>query len=260
MFCAVLQLVPSEVASDCDHSWLCPWSRERVCPPDDVRSHSPSPLHPRVAESTPGHQADESGADLAATETGQAPETRAATDRSTDAPPGPPDRPELSEADVGESLSPEAERFQALETENAQARQKIADLEAKNDEQAARIEQLLASTDRRPGETTTPERGADEPAISPDQDAKSLLLAENKNPRDEVADTNDSTAAHTRLRRAVSADTFGTAATLIDATDTIRLVAMHATPGEVMIGLAATALGLVSLGLAKAEQHRKEKK
>jgi len=148
------------------------------------------------------------------------------------------DQPELPGPDADTPLSPEGERVKALEAELGEARQKIAELQAKNDEPAA-------SADRIEQQPTSSE---------------SLLLPENQNPRDEVADANDSTAAHSRLRRAVSADTFGAAATLIDASDTIRLVAMHATPGEVVIGLTATALGLVSLGLAKVEQHRKGKK
>lgn len=199
------------------------------------------------------HPASAETAQIAAGQ-GPPPEADAMTDVSTEAQPGRPDHAELPEGDTAKPLSPEAEQLKALETENAQARQKIADLEARNDEQAARIEQLLPSTERHPDSTSTPEHSADEPGTPPDQDAS---RAERKS-SGESTDIKD--AKHSRWRSAVSADSFGAAATLIDAADTVRLVAVHATPGDAMIGLGATILGLVSLGLAKIEQHRKEKK
>jgi hypothetical protein len=206
-----------------------------------------------AASLTDEHPASAETAQIAA-EQGPAPEADAMADVSTDAQPGRPDHAELPEGDTAKPLSPEAEQLKALETENAQARQKIADLEERNDEQATRIERLLAGTERHPDGTSTPEHGADRPGTAPDQDAS---RAERKS-SGESADIED--AKHSRWRSAVSADSFGAAATLIDAADTVRLVAVHATPGDAMIGLGATILGLASLGLTKIEQHRKEKK
>lgn len=156
---------------------------------------------------------------------------------------------ELPAAGDGGVLSPEAGRLEAPETEPDAARQKISDLEtelkAVKDDQAARldrIEQLLASPDRQPG-------------TSPDQDAS---LAAHEGTRQVNDAKNAEHAEHTRWRRAVSAENVGAAGTLVGAADTMAHFAMHAAP-EGMVGLGAMVLGLASLGLAKAEKHRKGK-
>jgi hypothetical protein len=166
------------------------------------------------------------------------------------------DRTEMPAGDVVKPLSPEAEQLKVLEVENAQARQKIADLETKNDELAARldrIEQLLASNaDRRPGDASAPERGADEPGTSQRQDASRTER------RSTDRETDINAAEPSRWRRVVSAENFGAAGTLLSAADTITQFAMHATP-EGVVGLATTVLGLAALGLGKAEKNRKGK-
>jgi hypothetical protein len=178
------------------------------------------------------------------------------------------DRAEPAAADTGERLSPEQQRINALEAENADTKQRMADLEEKNadasqqiadlkavkDEQAIRldrIEQLLASADLRAGDAGAADRGADESDATRHQDASLDERAGTRQGNDAKRDE------QTRWRRAVSSDNVGIAGTLVGAADTVAQFAMHATP-EGMVGLGAMALGLASVGLAKAEKRRKE--
>jgi hypothetical protein len=178
---------------------------------------------------------------------------QATADPSTDA------RAVVSEGDDGDVLSPEADRFKALEAENDAARQEIADLKAElkavKDEHAARfdrIEQLLTSADRQPGATDTPEHVPDQPGATRDQDAS----LDNRLKSEEQRDSIDSEPG--RWRRIVSSENAGIASTLIGATGTVSEFAMHPTL-EGVVGMGGMILGLISLGLAKAEKHRKGK-
>jgi hypothetical protein len=185
------------------------------------------------------------------------------------------DQAEPSAVDTGERLSPEQQRIHALEAENADAKHRIADLEEKNsdanlriadlkaelkavkDEHATRldrIEQLLASGDRSDRDASTQEHRADQPSATRDPDAKSPTIADRKGNRQS---SDAKREEDTRWRRAVSSENVGIAGTFVGAADTVAQFAMHATP-EGVVGLGAMVLGLASVGLAKAEKHRKE--
>jgi hypothetical protein len=227
-----------------------------IAPEETADSHAQSAdadNREQDAAGTANDQPTPAGTDLITTEPGQVDERRATADLSTDAQAG------LPEGDDGDVLSPEADRLKALETERDADRQEIADLKAElkavKDEQAVRfdrIEQLLASTDRQPEGTDTSEHGADQPGATPAQDAS---RAERKE-TDQGTDTK--WAEQARWRRAVSSENAGIASALVGATGTVSEFVMHMTP-EGTVGLTATVLGLASLGLAKAEKHRKGK-
>jgi hypothetical protein len=172
--------------------------------------------------------------------------------------PGRPDNAELPRGDVGKPSSPEAGQLTAPGAEFDQARE-IASLKAENaeqavliDEQAALIKQLLADTDRsQGGETGIPDRGADEPDTSPDQDAKRPSITERKG-TDQEADTSDVVRAW--WRRAPSAEDVGAVSTVLGAAD----LAMHGMPG-ITVAVGATIIGGASWAQAKIEKHRKGK-
>jgi hypothetical protein len=211
---------------------------EPAAPPEDTadsRARDADYRH-QDAASTADEQPDQGGSDQAATRPGLAPEAQDTAGTDTNAQASEPDDAESSAGD-GEVLSPEADRFKALETEHDAARQKIADLEAElkavKDKQAARfdrIEQLLASTDRQPTGTDAPEHGADQPGATRDPDAKSPLLAENKNPDEFIDAEKAEQAEHPRWRSAVSSENVGAAGALVGAADTVAQFTMHATP------------------------------
>src|SRR5487761_973248 len=209
----------------------------------------------------------ENYADLDGPDVQQSPrEEQAEADEASDADAGQPGQDQASPAETGteRTQSPEQERISALEAENTDARQqitdanqKIAELEAKNDEQASRlgrIEQLLAGPGRQPASA-----GGDGTGKPADQhrpydaigNQHGSAIAEHKDRQG--ADSKE--AESTRWRRVASAENIGIAGSLAGAADTVSQFAMHATP-EGMVGLGATILGLASLGLAKAEKKR----
>jgi hypothetical protein len=219
----------------------------------------------RDAPSMTDDQSAPAGTDLITTKPGPAYEGQATADTGTDAQASQADLAALPGGDDGNDSSPEADRFKALETEHDAARQRIAGLEAElkavKDEQATRfdhIEQLLATTDRQPQGTDPPEDGADQPGTTRVPDAKSPTIADHKGTRQENDAKRAELTEATRWRRAVSSENVGIAGTLVGAADTVAQFAMHATP-EGVAGLGAMVLGLASLGLAKAEKHRKGK-
>jgi hypothetical protein len=177
------------------------------------------------------------------------------TDRGADSQP---DQTGLAEADAEHTLSPEQQRISALEAENADARQQIADLKADNEAQAARldrIEQLLARADRSPATADAHEHGEDKPDASVASAKRDAAIAENK---DTTQGTDAKRAGHTGWRHVASAENLGMASTVVGAAGDMAGFAMHATP-EGVVGLGATVLGLASLGLAKLEEKRKGK-
>jgi septal ring factor EnvC (AmiA/AmiB activator) len=162
------------------------------------------------------------------------------------------------------------ERFKALEAENAQARQKIADLEAElkavKDEQAARfdrIEQLLAGLEKRSDDASAHEHVRDKPTATVDQQGAhdavgakyGQAIAEREDSR-EGMDTSD--ARHHGWRRATSSENLGLANTVAGAADTVAQFAMHATP-EGIVSLGLTALGVAVTLRARAEKNAEKK-
>jgi hypothetical protein len=190
-----------------------------------------------------------------------------APDRSTAADASQPDQDQPAERNVEETQPPEQQRISALEAENADARQqlayanpKIAELEAKNDDQAARldrIEQFLADSHQNQADAGAQEHGGDKPAASADhQTAQDVAISEHKT-TPESRDVRD--AEGPRWRRMSSAENVGLASTALSAADTVAQFTMHATP-EGVVGLGAMVLGVASVGLAKLEKKRKENK
>jgi uncharacterized coiled-coil protein SlyX len=187
-----------------------------------------------------------------------------AADSGTDN--GQPDESPAQAADSENVLSPEQERIHALETENADARHTIADLQEKNaaanqqiadlkadkDELTARldlIEQHPASNDGyQDRETRRPDHGADGPDGPREQDA----LLDERIVTGQRADAKRE--EQTRWRRAASAENVGAGGTLLGAAD----LAMHGMPG-LAVALGATAIGVVSWGQAKIEKRGKGK-
>jgi hypothetical protein len=151
-----------------------------------------------------------------------------------------------------DSSSPEAGQLRAPETENAQAGQENldpADPEAQDTQRTARAEQPLASTDRHPGDTSTPERGADEPGSQQQQDA---VRAGRKDARE---GTDAKNAERTSWRHAVVEETVGVGALLVDAYDLTTKIAAHA-PGDMLLPAVATVLGTVAVGKAIAKNRK----
>jgi hypothetical protein len=169
----------------------------------------------------------------------------------------PPETEDARDPDAGhaETRESDTERISALEAENAGAQQRIADLEARNDEQAAhleRIEQLLAAADRQPvTDGIQGEEGhRDVPATR--QDLESPGIAAREDVRS-GADTKDDKPA--RWRRIASSENIGLAGTVVGAADTVAQFVMHATP-EGMVGLSATVLGVAATLMSMAEKHK----
>jgi hypothetical protein len=169
----------------------------------------------------------------------------------------PPETEDARDPDAGhaETRESDTERISALEAENAGAQQRIADLEARNDEQAAhleRIEQLLAAADRQPvTDGIQGEEGhRDVPATR--QDLESPGIAAREDVRS-GADTRDDKPA--RWRRIASSENIGLAGTVVGAADTVAQFVMHATP-EGMVGLSATVLGAAATLMSMAEKHK----
>jgi hypothetical protein len=237
--------------------------------PDVEGTHADSVMPPegRDAAATAGDASDQAGADLTTAEPGQESQAREAAGPSADADPGQADQAEMPERDAGDVLS--ANRLKALETENDAARQKIADLEAKladqeaelkavKEEQAARldrIEQQLAGADRQPESTDPPEQGTDQSGLSQLADA---ALDERESTSQEADPKVAEATRGSRWRAVVAGENVQAAGTLVGAADTVAQFAMHATP-EGVVGLGAMVLGVAGLGIAKYEQHRKER-
>jgi hypothetical protein len=187
-------------------------------------------------------------------------------DRSEEADTGQPDQAEPAEPDTEHPLSPEQQqRISVLEAKLADATQKIANREAKDDARATRldrIEQQLAILERRT-DSYARERADNKPAAAADQqptpDAataeRGTTMAEHEGTR-QASDAKD--VDRLTWRRSASAENVGLASTVVGAADTVAQFAMHATP-EGVVGLGAMALTLASLALAKAEKKRKGK-
>jgi hypothetical protein len=175
------------------------------------------------------------------------------------------DRP--AQDDSEQRPPPDQQRIGALEAESsdtrqqlASARQQIAELQAKNDEQSARldrIEELLA--DARTSQVDASAKDHDRDKLggpAEHQTAQDAAIAEHEGSR-QTADTKD--AHRLTWRRVASADNFGIASTALGAADTVTQFAMHATP-EGMVALGSMAFGLASLGMAKLEKRKENKK
>jgi hypothetical protein len=148
---------------------------------------------------------------------------------------------------VDDISSPEAEQLRPPETGSAQAGQENADPEAQDS--PARAEQPLASTDRHPGDGSTPEHGADDPGSPQQQDA---VRAERKDARE---GTDAKRAERTSWRHAVVEETVGVGALLVDAYDLTTKIAAHA-PGDMVLPAVATMLGAVAVGKAIAKNRK----
>jgi hypothetical protein len=120
---------------------------------------------------------------------------------------------------------------------------------AQDTQQTARVEQPLASTDRHPGDGSTPEHGADDPGSQQQQDA---VRAERKGAR-EVNDVKRTEG--TGWRHAVVEETFGVGALLVDAYDLTTKIAAHA-PVDMVFPAVATVLGGIAVGKAIAKNRK----
>jgi len=151
------------------------------------------------------------------------------------------------------------EKFGKIEAERAEDRQEISELKAQNADLAARMdrfEQLMARTDKsQPGDANGPDQSADPPDTSQVQGATSPTIAERK-ASDQGSDTSDAERAW--WRRAASSENVGLAGGLVGAAQTMADFTMNATP-EGIVTLGATALGLASAMMARAEKKRKGK-
>ena len=204
-----------------------------------------------MADSEP----DQPGTGPATAEQDLAPKTGTTTEEGTGTQAAAPERPEAPGTEASESLSPEAERVKTLEAELSEAKQRITELEARSGEQPVlsdRARQQPADTDRHPGDASTPEHGADEPGTPREQDA---VLAGREGTREPADERN---TQRTSWKHAVIGETIGMTAALVDAVDVAKAIAAHA-PADMLLPVAATALGLVATGKAIIEK-RKEKK
>jgi hypothetical protein len=167
--------------------------------------------------------------------------------------------PSDPDADHAETRESDSERIGALEAENAGAQQRIADLEARNDEQAARlerIEQLLAASDRQPvtDDAQGKEEHRDVPATRQVLESPGIAARE-----DTSQGINADDARRHGWRRITSAENVSLAGTVVGAADTVAQFAMHASP-EGVVGLGATILGVAATFLSKAEKNKAEKR
>lgn len=173
----------------------------------------------------------------------------------------PPETEDASDPDAGhtETRESDSERISALEAENAWAEQRIADLEARNGEQAARlerIEQLLAASDRQPATdgAQSKEEHRDVPATRQVLESPGIAARE-----DTSQGINADDARRHGWRRITSAENVSLAGTVVGAADTVAQFAMHASP-EGVVGLSATILGVAATFLSKAEKNKGEKR
>jgi hypothetical protein len=193
----------------------------------------------------------------------------------------PPDPPDPPGPDNRGDVSPEVQRIAELQAQLAQAKaeldqskgellqtkiqldqanQEIADLKTKGDEQASieEAEQLPADADQHVADAIEQDESTHRPDTLSEQGAENPMIAERKTTDLAREQKLGRQGEHTLLRKAVSADSLALTGTLIDAYDAVSKFAMHA-PLDAMTPLAAVAAGLISLGLAKAEKHGKEK-
>jgi hypothetical protein len=183
------------------------------------------------------------------------------------------------EGNAERTLSPEQQRVNALEADNADAKQqiaeanqKIAELEAKNDEQATqlneqgaqlneqaarldRIEQLLAGSEKNPDDANVQERGDKSVTSADQQRSQDGSISEREN-SDERKGTKE--AERSRWRRVTSSESLGLVNTFGGAVQTVGEFAVHATP-EGMVGLGLTAVGVAQLLRARAEKKAERK-
>ncbi|HZR47969.1 MAG TPA: hypothetical protein VFB06_00460 [Streptosporangiaceae bacterium] len=161
--------------------------------------------------------------------------------------------------------SPEQQRINALEAENTDARrqlaaanQKITNLEAKNDERAAQLDEQAGRLDR-----IEQLLAADRPAASLEQqttqDTASALRGAAMASREASGERQDTKEAErSRWRRATSSESLGLIGTFGSAAEAIGEFAAHATP-EGTIGLGLTAIGLAQVIRARVEKKAETK-
>jgi len=202
-------------------------------------------------------------------------------DRGGDADADRRDEPQQADAHADQHQTPAQERIDALEAENADARQQIADanqkitaadqkiaeLQAKDDEKTARLdrfEQLIADLQTKlDSGAGMHERAGDKPASSPEQAAvqdaasagRGAALAERQESETSIRGDD---ALH-GWRRVATSDNFAIASAVFGATDTVSQFVMNTSPWGT-IGLSAMTTGLISMGLQKVEQKRKDKR
>jgi hypothetical protein len=215
-------------------------------------------------------------ADLDSIGTGSPDRDDAQPDHDADA-----DRQEqVQQADPGaeHARTPELERIDALEAENADSRQQLADanqriagleaeLKAVKDEQSARfdrLEQLVASSQRPPENTMASDQAPDGPGVTVEQHeaadsstGKHLSEITGKNNGDKQVDSYD--ARNTRWRHLASTENVGLAGAVVSATDVVAQFAMHAS-AEGIIGLTGAAIGVAAAYMAKWDRKKEEKK
>jgi len=210
----------------------------------------------------------------------------------SDDPDGHQDRVQQADPSAEHARTPERERIGALEAENADSRQQLADanqkiagLEADNtdssqriagleaelkavkDEQGARLdrlEQLVASSQRPQENPMAHGQASDRPGVTVEQHeapdsstGKHLSEITGKNNGDKQVDGYDS--RNTRWRHLASTENVGLAGAVVSATDVVAQFAMHASP-EGIVGLTGAAIGVAAAYMAKWDRKKEEKK
>jgi hypothetical protein len=194
------------------------------------------------------------------------------------------DHAQQADASVEHVRTPDQERIDALEAENAESRQQLADanqkigtadqkiagleaeLKAVKDEQGARLdrlEQLLAA--QRPAENgRAPDQVLDKSSAPVDQheiadSAPGRHLSEIAEKKDGDVGVSGDDAEHHGWRHLTSTENVGLAGAVVGATDVVAQFAMHASP-EGMIGLTAAAISVAAAYMAKWDKKKEEKR
>jgi hypothetical protein len=190
-------------------------------------------------------------------------EDKPAADAGIDAAAAQPDQDQAAVENSEHALSPEQQRIAALEAENADARQQIADsgqriteLEAEKDQQTARLDEQATRLDRieklLTGSDTSPDQQGAQDAARPKFDG---AIANREN-SDESTITKD--ARRHGWRHAVSSERLGIISALGGAAQAVGEFAVHATP-EGTVGLGLTAVGVAQVLRARAEKKAERK-
>lgn len=169
-------------------------------------------------------------------------------DRDGGADIGQPDQDESAKEATERDLSPEQQRISALEAQiadmkaeyDARFEQQLADQKADKDAQSARIDRIEH------------QHIAEDAAHA----ARSAAITEHEDTRPGAVAKE---AENTRWRRVVSAGNAEMTSAVLGVADTLTQFATHASP-EGILTLGAAAFGLAAVGLAKAEEKRKEKR
>jgi hypothetical protein len=168
----------------------------------------------------------------------------------------------------------QAERDQ-VKAELGQANQEIEALHTRNQEQPGRSEDPGRPPDGSPDATNGSQldRSADQPPTSAGKDAADATEPEQqtedgardqaaklgeREPSDQVSDSDDAKTGKARLRHVVSPDNIAIGAALIDAQDVVQKVVTHAMHDSVT-PLAAVATGLFGVAVSKVQERRKGK-